>query len=125
MRIIPLRAGEACPDGYVSIPILNPSEMPPEYYRVHVQVDIPALSLRAGTSLEMEAQTRVDCDSLYHMADGSLARIHCWDPGTKRIVRESGAVEIVPSRGVLDQVQGCSTGREWPSDRGAARDTEN
>ncbi|NYS24599.1 hypothetical protein HUK65_06305 [Rhodobacteraceae bacterium 2376] len=60
----------------------------------------------------MRAQTFIDCDALYHLTDGSFARIQNWFDGDKvRLVRASGAVDYLPRRDLSGQVQGCWTGR--------------
>lgn len=105
-----VRGAEAPPRVSVEIPLLN-LQHGGARYSLHVHADLPGLPVKAGMVLDIEVTDRVDCDAVFHLADGSLARMQSMFDGTYRVTRQDGTVQIVPCAAMKGQVQGRWVGQ--------------
>lgn len=83
----------------VFLPVLN-AQGPARLVMVEIAADLPALGLTKGQPLALCPIAAPDCDCLYVLADGNLARLQFFGGGTFRMVDAEGAVSVVPSAAV-------------------------
>jgi len=78
-----------------------------ERWTVTVGADLPGLHLNAGDVLTVRPQCRWNCDCLYLLESGELARITFSDtPHVQRMVHQCGRVAFVPLADVHAQIVG-------------------
>lgn len=78
----------------IHLPILNPENRADDV-EAELATDLPALGLRAGASITIRPTEAADCDALFLMDDGTLARLQHWEGRTFRKTNATGAVVIV------------------------------